>query len=163
MDSKKIVGLLLAGFAVLAILYFLSQKKTPVSAGGAIPRPANSPGAGSAGSIPSIVASASSLLGRTVSGGSTSGSSGNAPGSFSSLTSDQQAILLASPGGVAGGFAGLSAAAQADFLNAGNTGTYGDVSGAPQIVGDVNPDIGGSVTALDTSAFPALDPNSFLA
>jgi hypothetical protein len=182
-DSKKIIGLVIAGFAVVAIVYFLSQKKP--APGGTIPRPLNSPGAGSSGSIPSIIASANALLGRTVNSGGGSAAPGSAAYASSLLSASSDTS------GDTSDFANLSATAQTAFLQSNaagraailaNSGNYADhpsafvgPTQAPDLASALasgnldqfgvssGPDLAGSVTALDTSAFPTLDANTFLA
>ena len=74
MQKEKIVAMLLIGFAVLGILYYMGKKKAQpaggsgalVNAGGArISAAAGSAAAGAQGSIPNIIAAAAALTGRT--------------------------------------------------------------------------------------------------
>lgn len=70
MKNEKVVTLLLIGFGILGILYFLGKKKSVpgalANAGGAAITPAvRSASAGVSGSIPNIIASAAALTGQT--------------------------------------------------------------------------------------------------
>jgi hypothetical protein len=70
MKNQKVITLLLLGFGILGILYYLGKKKTipglAANAGGASITPAvRSASAGVSGSIPNIIASAAALTGQT--------------------------------------------------------------------------------------------------
>jgi hypothetical protein len=76
MQKEKIVAMLLIGFAVLGILYYLGKKKTLPAAGGSGPatsagggtisRNVSSAAGGVSGSIPNIIAAAAALTGKSV-------------------------------------------------------------------------------------------------
>jgi hypothetical protein len=144
--NEKVVTLLLIGFGILGIVYYLGKKKTVPGAlgnagGGGITPAVRSASAGVSGSIPNIIASAAALTGQTF--GSIFSRSEQAagiapkPGTIEQSSFDPGNTLVDPTSA-----SGVSGPTQFVSLESGGTVSLPGLA-------DFGPDIAGQVSALD--------------